>query len=230
MRKSVFILALLLACCGSDGDGAGAPPAVERAPLIANLKLLPENVVHMAGGGETQVSAELTFSDAGKDIQALLVGMPDGTRLEFSEASRATSGKLSGQIAMSTTVVWTVTVEIWLVDKAGDSSNHLTAKFEVVSDVTLTAWTRPLRRCLRVGPTDSCQSRTRTPVERQAGAWRFTTWPSQSSPPAGSGIWSSCGGCCGKAWWNPKRCGAACPLFRCQTTGSRLFGDALSGW
>ena len=68
--------------------------------------------------------------------------MPDGTRLEFSEASRATSGKLSGQIAMSTTVVGTVTVEIWLVDEAGDSSNHLTAKFEVVSDVTPTAWTR----------------------------------------------------------------------------------------
>ena len=78
MRKSISILAPLLAGCGSDGDGAGAPPAVERAPLIANLKLLPENVVHMAGGGETQVSAELTFSDAGKDNQTCWSGCRTG--------------------------------------------------------------------------------------------------------------------------------------------------------
>jgi hypothetical protein len=144
MRKSIFILALLLAGCGGDGDGAGPPPAVQHAPVISNLKLTPENVVYMAGSGEMEVSAELTFSDAGKDIQTLWVGMPDGTRLEFSEASSATTGTVSEQIAMSTKVVGTMAVEVWLVDKAGDSSNHLTAKFEVVSDVTPTAWMRRL--------------------------------------------------------------------------------------
>ena len=78
MRKSISILAPLLAGCGSDGDGAGAPPAVEHAPVIANLKLSPENVVYMAGGGETQVSAELTFSDAGKDNQTCWSGCRTG--------------------------------------------------------------------------------------------------------------------------------------------------------
>ena len=144
MRKSIFILALLLAGCGGDGDGARPPPAVQHAPVISNLKLSPETVVYMTGGGATEVSAELTFSDAGQDIQTLWVGKPDGTRLEFSEASSANTGTVSEQIAISTNVVGTFAVDIWLVDKAGGSSNHLTAKVEVVSDVTPTAWTRRL--------------------------------------------------------------------------------------
>jgi len=144
MRKSVFVLALLLAGCGSDGDGTGPPPAVQHAPVISSLKLSPENVAYMAGGGVMEVSAEFTFSDAGRDVQALWVGMPDGTRVEFSEASSAATGTVSEKIAMSTKAVGTFTVEIWLVDKVGDSSNHLTARFEVVSDVTPTAWTKRL--------------------------------------------------------------------------------------
>jgi len=84
MRKSIFILALLLAGCGGDGDGAGPPPAVQHAPVISNLKLSPENVMYMAGSGEIEISAELTFSDAGKDIQTLWVGMPDGTGRDSS--------------------------------------------------------------------------------------------------------------------------------------------------
>jgi len=144
MRKSVFILALLLAGCGGDGDGGGPTPAVQHAPVISSLKLSPENVVYMAGGGEIEVSAEITFSDAGQDIQTLWVGMPDGTRLEFSEASSATTGTVSEQFAMSTKGVGTFTVEVWLVDRAGDTSNHLTATFEVVSDVVPTAWTKQL--------------------------------------------------------------------------------------
>jgi hypothetical protein len=144
MRKSIFILALLLAGCGGDGDGAGPPPAVQHAPVISSLRLLPANAVNMAGGGVMEVSAELTFSDTGKDIQTLWVGMPDGTRLEFSEASSVTTGTMSEHIVMSTKAVGTFTVEVWLVDKAGDNSNHLTAKFEVVNDVMPTAWTRRL--------------------------------------------------------------------------------------
>ena len=144
MRKSIFVLALLLAGCSDDGDGGGAPPAVQHAPVISSLKLSPESVVYMSGGGEMEVSAELAFPDTGQDIQTLWIGMPDGTRVEFSEASSATTGTVSEQVAMSTKVVGTHTVEVWLVDKAGDTSNHLTAKFEVVGDVAPTAWTKRL--------------------------------------------------------------------------------------
>ena len=142
MRKSIFVLALLLAGCGDDGDGGRPPPAVQHAPVISSLKLSPESVVYMAGGGEMEVSAELAFSDTGQDIQTLWVVMPDGTRLAFTEASSTTTGTVSERVAMSTKAVGTFSVEVWLVDKAGDTSNHLTASFEVVSDVMPTAWTK----------------------------------------------------------------------------------------
>ena len=86
MRKSIFVLALLLAGCGGDGDGSGPPPADQHAPVISNLKLSPESAVYMAGSGEMEVQAELAFSDAGQDIQTLWIGMPDGTQREFNEA------------------------------------------------------------------------------------------------------------------------------------------------
>jgi hypothetical protein len=49
---------------------------------------------------------------------------------------------VSEQFMMPTKTVGSFTVEVWLVDKAGDISNHLSAKFNVASDVPSTAWTR----------------------------------------------------------------------------------------
>lgn len=40
MRKSLLILALLLASCG--GDGAGPSQCVHHVPDISNLKLTPD--------------------------------------------------------------------------------------------------------------------------------------------------------------------------------------------
>ena len=71
MRKSIFILALLIAGCGGDGDGTKPPPAAEHAPVISSLKLSPDNVVYMAGGGEMKVTAELAFSDTGTTWSSL---------------------------------------------------------------------------------------------------------------------------------------------------------------
>ena len=148
MRKSLFVLALLLAACGGDGsgpapnDGGGVVPPVQHVPQISELTLSPNSVVYMAGDGKVLVTAELTYFDVGKDIQTLWVEMPDGTRLDFAEASNVNQGTLSEQIALSTKTVGSFSVEVWLVDKAGDISNHLTAKFEVLSDVATTDWTR----------------------------------------------------------------------------------------
>ena len=142
MRKSLLILALLLAGCG--GDGTGPPLPVEHVPEISNLKLEPSSVGHMAGNGQATVTAQLGFSDAGGDVATLCVVMPDGTRVDISKASSATGGTVSEQIAMSTNTVGTYTVEAWLVDEAGDASNHLSAQFDVVSNVHTSDWTRQL--------------------------------------------------------------------------------------
>lgn len=147
MRKSLFILALLLAACGNDGnnfqppDGGGVVPPVQHVPEISNLKLSPSSVMFMSGDGQVAVSLELGFRDVGQDIQTLWVVMPDGTRVEFAEASGEPSGTLSEEFTLSTKAVGAFTVEAWLVDKAGDSSGHLTATFEVLSDVAATDWT-----------------------------------------------------------------------------------------
>jgi len=95
----------------------------------------------MAGNGEVSVATELSFRDSGQDIVALWVEMPDGTQVEFAEASSTTTGTLSEQIVMSTKTVGTYTVQVWLKDEAGDSSNQLSAQFDVIFDVPASDWT-----------------------------------------------------------------------------------------
>jgi PBP1b-binding outer membrane lipoprotein LpoB len=63
MRRSLIILALLLAGCGGDGTGPTAP--VQHVPEISNLKLAPSSVEYMTGDGQAAVMAELGFADAG---------------------------------------------------------------------------------------------------------------------------------------------------------------------
>ena len=53
MRRSLFILALLLAGCGGDGTGPTAP--VQHVPEISNLKLAPSSVEYMTGDGQAAV-------------------------------------------------------------------------------------------------------------------------------------------------------------------------------
>lgn len=143
MRKSLFALALLLAGCGGGGTGPtpGPTPPVQHVPEISNLKLAPSSIGYMTGDGQVAVMAELGFRDLGQDIATLCVVMPDGSRTDVAKASSATTGTVSEQITMSTKTVGTFTVEVWLVDRAGDSSNHLSAKLNIVSDAAAGEWT-----------------------------------------------------------------------------------------
>lgn len=150
MRRSLFILALLLTACGGDGngpappDGGGVVPVVHHVPTISNLTLTPDSVTYLSGDGQVAVTANLTFSDSGSDIQTLWIEMPDGTLDQFAEVSSAATGTVSEQFALSTKTVGTFTVEAWLVDEVGDVSNHLSATFKVIADVPVTSWTRRL--------------------------------------------------------------------------------------
>jgi len=150
MRRSLFILALLLAACGGDGngpappDGGGGVPVIQHVPVISNLTLMPDSVTYMSGDGQVTVKVTLGFSDAGKDIQTLWVEMPDGATSQFAEVSIGATGTLSEQLTMSTKTVGTFTIEAWLVDKAGDVSNHISGTFDVVADVPVSSWIRRL--------------------------------------------------------------------------------------
>jgi len=149
MRKSLFFLALLLLGCGGDGvytfavPGTGSPPT-QHVPAISELGLSPNTVVYMEGDGTVVVTAQVEFRDNGRDIQALWVRLPDGTSIQFNESVDTATGTLAEEFTMSTQTVGALTVELWLVDKAGDSSEHESAAFDVVWTAETDEWTNRL--------------------------------------------------------------------------------------
>jgi hypothetical protein len=85
----------------------------------------------MEGDGNVMVTADITFRDSGLDLQTLWVRMPDGTEIEFAVSANTETGTLSEDFAMSTQGVGAFSLEVWLVDKAGDSSVHEAVEFRV---------------------------------------------------------------------------------------------------
>ena len=151
MRILLFSLTLVLAACGGNGDGdkfgvpgSTGPPAAQHVPVISGLALSPNAVQHMESDGNVTVTAQVVFSDAGLDLKTLWVQMPDGTGIEFDELFDSETGTLTEEFTMSTETVGAFNIEFWLVDKAGDSSVHRTATFNVFADAQSSDWTSRL--------------------------------------------------------------------------------------
>ena len=143
MRKYFICFALfLVGCSNSDGVQYGAPneaqppiqPAVQHEPDITDLTVSPQVAAYMEGGGTVTVTAEISFEDAGLDIQSLWVRMPDGTSVEFGESFATETGTFTEQIAFPTNQFGAFPIEFWLVDKAGDISDHATKVIDVIGD------------------------------------------------------------------------------------------------
>ena len=146
MRKYLIYFALLLVGCGSNGDHEFAVPGsqpvqVRHVPEITNLMLLPDTADYMAGAGNISVTAEVSFTDIGLDIQTLWVQMPDGTSISFAETQATESGTYTEVFVMSTEEIGAFDIDFWLVDEAGAASVHHTAEFTVTSDVQGSDWT-----------------------------------------------------------------------------------------
>lgn len=134
MRMFLFLLLFSLFSCGGDGGRLASPgtgPPTQHTPEISNLALFPDTATYMEGGGNVVVTAQIGFRDTGLDIQTLWVLQSDGTKLESNELINAETGTLTEQFVMSTETVGAFNVEFWLVDKAGDSSNHVSAEMKV---------------------------------------------------------------------------------------------------
>ena len=149
MRKYFLYFALFLFGCTSNGDdgstdtGTG-PPTVAHIPEITSFALSPDTATFMDGDGTVVVTAEISVKDTGLDIQALWVRMPDGTIVEFGESLATETATFTEDIPMPTNQIGAFSVEIWLVDRAGDSSDIVTAQFHVVADVQVNDWTNRL--------------------------------------------------------------------------------------
>jgi hypothetical protein len=139
MRKYLICFALLMFGCGDDGDGfSGIEPeplvADSTAPEISNLLVSPDTVLRMQGDGSVTATAEFSYSDPDLDIETMHVEMSDGNSQSISLGTIETaSGTLSEEFAVSTDVSGTLTVEVWLVDAASNSSNRLSDEILVTT-------------------------------------------------------------------------------------------------
>lgn len=146
MRNYFFYFALVLVGCTSNGDdgstdtGTG-PPTAAHVPEIISCALSPGTVTYMDGDGTVVVTVELSVRDTGLDIQTLWVRMPDGTSVEFGVSLATETGTFTEDIPMPTNQIGALSVEMWLVDRAGDRSEAVTAQFNVVADVQVDDWT-----------------------------------------------------------------------------------------
>ena len=158
MRKYLFYFALLLVGCGGNGDGFNTiepePLPVESAsPEISNLAVSPDTVLLMQGGGTVTATAAFSYSDEDLDIVTMHVEMSDGNTQSIPLGAIDTaSGTLSEQFAVSTEESGTLTVQIWLVDAANNTSNRLSDDMVVQTRYRKSpACLRPRSRAAKVG-------------------------------------------------------------------------------
>ena len=135
MRRLLFTLALVLAACGGDGgDVTTTPESTYHVPAISNLKLTPDSALYMQGDGSVQVTAEFSYADLGRDIETLRVEMSDGTSMTIALVDQfgTRSGTVSTVFDLNTAEATAYGIEIWLIDRAGQLSNHLDTQFSVM--------------------------------------------------------------------------------------------------
>jgi hypothetical protein len=117
---------------------------IKHTPEILSVNLSPDSATYMEGDGSLVVSAEVMFMDAGRDIQALRVRMPDGTTVEFDEIAAVETGAITADFPMSTEKYGEFTVTFQLIDKTGIYSTPSEAGFGVIWNGQASEWTNRL--------------------------------------------------------------------------------------
>ena len=144
MRRFLYFLLITLVGCGVDGIDSQTvpiptstptptptPTPSQHVPEISNLTLSPDYAMKMDGDGTVEITAEFAFADSEGDLETLQIVVTDGTRLTIPTSTSAMSGTLTASLSVSTDNNYGCWIEVWVVDEAGDSSNHLSAQFSV---------------------------------------------------------------------------------------------------
>jgi hypothetical protein len=152
----VIAVLFISGCGGGGGESAPAtantptpsepptsPPAsTQHVPQISGLQYSPRSTTQNQGNGAVTITATINFTDQGGDVktavanryndQGVLLGTSTGP---LSNLSGVTSGIATAAGDISTTDVGVFTIEIYIIDAAGNSSNKLTGTFTVTAPV-----------------------------------------------------------------------------------------------
>lgn len=142
MRKYLLFFAFLLVGCDSDSERVYLPVPTQHAPVIVAAVLSPNTVSYMDGGGSTVVSVEITCWDSGEDVQTLWVRTPDGATQEFD--AQPGEKTFTENFVVPTDRIGNFSVEVWLVDRAGDISDSHYPGFDINWDTEGSDWTSRL--------------------------------------------------------------------------------------
>ena len=146
LRMAALASMLLIGACGGDGGGS-----IDSTPAIANLRISPASALQLPGGTVT-VTGTIDFTDAGGDASMLHLTTSAGANLSIPVSlPGVTSGTIVGDFAVSVDQAGHYTFDVWLVDAAGNSSNHLTGSFDVLINDTASSW-REIPLTLSYGP------------------------------------------------------------------------------
>jgi hypothetical protein len=140
MRILIGLLTLTLVACGGSGSGrqnpTPQPQDLGTPPEITDIRLSRDSVFLMEGDGQVTITAEIDFVDPDLDIQTVRVEVSDGTSLTIDVPGPipGSPGTLVGELTVSSMEEGLYTGNVWLLDAAGNSSNHVTVNFDVVVD------------------------------------------------------------------------------------------------
>lgn len=148
---AVTCCAILLSCGGGSGTsgdggsgGSGVPPA------LSNLTYSPHSATVNDGGGSVVVTGSVDFADADADVTGLAITTFDATGVQVATLDipvqnppGVTSGTLSAEFSISTTIVGTYTFRIQASDTRGHVSNFLDGSFFVSDRIVSVLATAP---------------------------------------------------------------------------------------
>jgi len=124
----------------TSGSGGGGGSSVDQAPVLTQLTMSTDSVDFMAGAGHTPVDLTVHFSDAESDVTSLQIALSDGTSATIPvSAASATSGQSVGEFSLATAAAGKFTAQAWVVDRAGNASNHMSAVINVRGSAKLSA-------------------------------------------------------------------------------------------
>ena len=134
---TLFAFAFLAACGGGGGGGDDIP---NLPPSLSNLRLSADTFDWAPDGTRSTVTATVDYNDREADIERihiLLEGEPE-VSFPIEGPLGGSTGTLLGDFEFSTTESGVYAVQVWAVDRAGNSSNRLTVTITVIGSTSLT--------------------------------------------------------------------------------------------